>query len=83
MVKWESLYNPSPLALDKFIVKSYILYRRRFCMAGATSRVNVSKEWMKAVGALMGPLGIGAGITAVNMWLAKSIAEGKKKPKKE
>lgn len=58
-------------------------------LAGTTSRANVSKEWMKAAGvvvgagAIMGPLGIGAGIAAVNVWLAKSIAESKKKSKKE
>ena len=33
-------------------------------------------------GVFMGPLGIGAGIAAVNVWLAKSIADGKKKSKK-
>ena len=58
-------------------------------LAGTTSRANVSKEWMKAAGvvvgagATMGPLGIGAGIAAVNVWLVKSIAESKKKSKKE
>lgn len=58
-------------------------------LAGTTSRANVSKEWMKAAGvvvgdsALLGPLGIGAGIAAVNVWLAKSISETKKKQKKE
>lgn len=58
-------------------------------LAGTTSRADVSKEWIKiastVVGAstLMGPLGIGAGITAVNVWLAKSIADRDKKPKKD
>lgn len=58
-------------------------------LAGSTSREVVSKEWMRAAGAivgagaLLGPLGIGAGIAAVNVWLAKSISDGKKKPKKE
>ena len=58
-------------------------------LAGTTSRANVSKEWMKAAGAvvgagvIMGPLGIGAGIAAVNAWLAKSIAETKRKSKKD
>lgn len=58
-------------------------------LAGTTTRADVSKEWMKAAGAvvgagvLMGPLGIGAGIAAVNVWLAKSIADGKKKSKKD
>ena len=57
--------------------------------AGTTTRADVSKEWIKAAGAvigasmLMGPLGIGAGIAAVNVWLAKSIADGKKKSKKD
>jgi len=58
-------------------------------LAGTTSRANVSKEWLNAVGAIvgagiiMGPLGLGAGIAAVSSWLAKSIAESKKKSKKE
>ncbi len=58
-------------------------------LAGSTTREIVSKEWMRAAGAivgagaLLGPLGIGAGIAAVNVWLAKSISDGKKKPKKE
>lgn len=58
-------------------------------LAGTTTRADVSKEWIKAAGAvvgasmLMGPLGIGAGIAAVNVWLAKSIADGKKKSKKD
>ncbi len=58
-------------------------------LAGSTSREVVSKEWMRAAGAivgagaLLGPLGIGAGIAAVNVWLAKSISDGKKKTKKE
>ena len=57
-------------------------------LAGTSTRADVSKEWMKVAGAvvgagvLMGPLGIGAGIAAVNVWLAKSIADGKKKSKK-
>ena len=57
-------------------------------LAGTSTRADVSKEWIKAAGAvigasmLMGPLGIGAGIAAVNVWLAKSIADGKKKSKK-
>ena len=58
-------------------------------LAGTTTRADVSKEWIKAAGAvvgasvLMGPLGIGAGIAAVNVWLAKSIADVKKKSKKD
>ena len=58
-------------------------------LAGTTTRADVSKEWMKAAGAmvgagvLMGPLGIGTGITAVNVWLAKSIADRKKKSKRD
>lgn len=58
-------------------------------LAGTTTRADVSKEWIKAAGTvvgagvLMGPLGIGAGIAAVNVWLAKSIADGKKKSKKD
>ena len=53
-------------------------------LAGTTSRADVSKEWIKAAGAvvgagvLMGPLGIGAGIAAVNVWLAKSMADRKR-----
>ena len=58
-------------------------------LAGTTTRADVSKEWMKAAGAvvgagfLMGPLGIGAGIATVNVWLAKSIADRKKKSKRD
>lgn len=58
-------------------------------LAGTTSRADVSKEWMKAAGAvvgagaLLGPLGVSAGIAAVNVWLAKSVAKTKKKSKKE
>lgn len=58
-------------------------------LAGTTSRADVSKEWIKAAGAvvgagvLMGSLGIGAGIAAVNVWLAKSIADSKKKLRKD
>lgn len=58
-------------------------------LAGTTTRADVSKEWIKAAGAvvgagvLMGPLGIGAGIAAVNVWLAKLITDGKKKSKKD
>jgi len=58
-------------------------------LAGTTSRAEVSKEWIKAAGAIvgaglfMGPLAIGAGITAVNVWLAKTIADNKKKSRKE
>ena len=49
-------------------------------LAGTTSRADVSKEWMKAAGAvvgagaLLGPLVVSAGIAAVNVWLAKSVA---------
>lgn len=58
-------------------------------LAGTTSRADVSKEWIKiasavvGASALMGPLGIGAGIAAVNVWLAKSLADRRKKPKKD
>lgn len=57
-------------------------------LAGTSTRADVSKEWIKTAGAvvgasvLMGPLGIGAGIAAVNVWLVKSIADGRKKSKK-
>lgn len=57
-------------------------------LAGTTSRANVSKEWMKVAGdvigaeAILDPLGAGSGIAAVNVWLAKSIAETIKKSKK-
>ncbi len=56
-------------------------------LAGSTSREVVSKEWMRAAGAivgasaLLGPVGIGAGLAAVNVWLAKSVADSKKKKK--
>lgn len=53
-------------------------------LSGTSSRIDVSKEWIKAAGAIIGAgvlsrtLGIGAGIAAVSAWLAKSIAERKK-----
>lgn len=55
-------------------------------LAGTTTRADVSKEWVKAAGiivggtALLGPLGLGVGITAMNAWLAKVFTSGKKKP---
>ena len=55
-------------------------------LAGTTTRADVSKEWMKAAGvivggtALLGPLGLGAGIAAINAWLVKAFASSKKKP---
>ena len=56
-------------------------------LTGTTTRADVSKEWMKAAGlilggtAILGPLGIGAGITAMSSWLVKAFTSGKKKPK--
>lgn len=55
-------------------------------LAGTSTRADVSKEWIKAAGiivggaAIWGPLGLGVGITAMNAWLAKVFASGKKKP---
>ena len=55
-------------------------------LTGTTSRVDVSKEWMKAAGlivggaAAFGSLGIGAGIATMNTWLIKAFATGKKNP---
>lgn len=55
-------------------------------LAGTSTRADVSKEWIKAAGiivggvALWGPLGLGVGITAMNAWLAKVFTSGKKKP---
>ena len=55
-------------------------------LAGTTTRAGVSKEWMKAAGvivggtALLGPLGLGMGIAAINAWLVKAFASSKKKP---
>ena len=55
-------------------------------LAGTTTRADVSKEWMKAAGvivggtALLGPLGLGTGIAAINAWLVKAFASSKKKP---
>lgn len=57
-------------------------------LAGTTTRADVSREWIKAAGVivgggvLMGPIGIGTGIATVSAWLAKSIADGKKKSNK-
>lgn len=58
-------------------------------LAGATSRANVSKEWMHTVGmvagigALIGPVVGGVGMTVVNTWLIKAMHGGKDKPRKE
>lgn len=58
-------------------------------LAGATSCANVSKEWMHTVdmvagiGALIGPVVGGVGMTVVNTWLIKAIHGGKGKPRKE
>ena len=55
-------------------------------LAGTTTRADVSKEWIKAAGIIVGgaafggPLGLGVGITAMNAWLAKVFTSGKKKP---
>ena len=55
-------------------------------LAGTTTRADVSKEWMKAAGvivggtALLGPLGLGMGIAAINAWLVKAFASSEKKP---
>ena len=55
-------------------------------LAGTSTRADASKEWIKAAGiivggaAIWGPLGLGVGITAMNAWLAKVFASGKKKP---
>ena len=55
-------------------------------LAGTTTRADVSKEWIKAAGvivggtALLGPLGLGTGIAAINAWLVKTFASSKKKP---
>lgn len=54
-------------------------------LAGTTSRAYVSKEWIRTAGmivgagALVGSVGLGAGIEAVSVWLAKMISDGKKK----
>ncbi len=56
-------------------------------LTGTTTRADVSKEWMKAAGlivggtAILGSLGIGAGITAMSSWLVKAFTSGKKKTK--
>ena len=60
-------------------------------LAGTTSRANVSKEWIKVAGAiagisissLLGPVGLGMRVAAVNMWLIKTLTDGRKKGKKE
>jgi len=55
-------------------------------LAGTTTRLDVSKEWVKAAGmiiggaAVLGQLGIGAGIAAMNTWLIKVFSDGKRKP---
>ncbi|MBQ3532005.1 MAG: helix-turn-helix transcriptional regulator [Oscillospiraceae bacterium] len=79
--------NYSPESRSELLSKANMMAPS--ILAGTTSRADVSKEWIKVagavvgVGALMGgPLSIGAGIAAVNVWLAKSVAESKKKSKK-
>jgi len=55
-------------------------------LAGTTSRADVSKEWMKAAGlivggaAILGSLGISTGIAAMSTWLIKAFTTGKIKP---
>lgn len=55
-------------------------------LAGTSTRADVSKEWMKAAGvivggaAMLGSLGLGAGIAAINAWLVKVFVSGQKKP---
>lgn len=82
--------NPEKYSTDKreeLLAKANLMTPS--ILAGTTSRADVSKEWMKAAGAvvgagaLLGPLGVSAGIAAVNVWLAKSVAKTKKKSKKE
>ena len=49
-------------------------------LAGTTSRANVSKEWMKAaglmLGATLGPIAMSSGLA---LWLTKSISDSNKK----
>ena len=82
--------NPEKYSTDKreeLLAKANLMTPS--ILAGTTSRADVSKEWMKVAGAvvgagaLLGPLGVSAGIAAVNVWLAKSVAKTKKKSKKE
>lgn len=82
--------NPEKYSTDKreeLLAKANLMTPS--ILAGTTSRADVSKEWMKVAGAvvgagaLFGPLGVSAGIAAVNVWLAKSVAKTKKKSKKE
>lgn len=81
--------NPEKYSTDKreeLLAKANLMTPS--ILAGTTSRADVSKEWMKVAGtvvgagALLGPLGVNAGIAAVNVWLAKSVAKTKKKSKK-
>lgn len=70
---------------DKLLKKANIMAPA--ILAGTTTRANVSKEWIKAAGmvvggvALLGPVGLGAGIAAINTWLIKTLASAKKKGK--
>ena len=54
-------------------------------LAGTTTRADVSKEWIKAAGIIVGgtallrPLGLEVGITTMNTWLIKAFTSGKKK----
>ena len=57
-------------------------------LAGASSRANVSNEWMKTAIAVLGTslvagsMGIGVGIGAISSWLAKTVSGTKKKSKR-
>ncbi len=57
-------------------------------LAGASSRANVSNEWMKTAIAVLGAnlvagsMEIGVGIGAISSWLAKSVSSATKKSKR-
>ncbi|MDE6994771.1 MAG: helix-turn-helix domain-containing protein [Lachnospiraceae bacterium] len=69
---------------DELLIKANLMAPS--ILAGATSRADVSKEWMRVAGlivggaAAFGPLGIGVGIATMNAWLMKAFVTGKKKP---
>ncbi len=57
-------------------------------LAGTTSRADVSKEWMKATGVILGgvlagPVGLGVGLAAFGNWLIKATQQTKYKKKGE
>lgn len=75
--------NYSPENRDELLSKANMMTPS--ILAGTTTRADVSKEWIKAAGIIVGgtallrPLGLEVGITTMNTWLIKAFTSGKKK----